>query len=180
MATATLSTGLSRRAMLAGGVAAPAAFPLLGTLAALPEPILAAASADAAMFRRIAKAAGLRNRYAHARRLRDRIRRARWTREKTPPLPWRGPFPSCDIETTLHYLQLFHGYAVRCARPWRCQPARWCGNARIYMYEDRKWLEAALADLERLAQNRDAPRDARPEGRGRRPQNPISRLLPRC
>ena len=181
MAIATLSTGLSRRAMLAGSVAAPAMFPLLGALAALPQPVLAAASADAVLFRRIAEAEDLRKQYARARRLRDRIRRARWAREKTPSLPWRGPFPSCDVETYLHYPQLFHSYAdaVRAAV---AVPARTLaglhaklalaviaarrGNARIYMYEDREWLEAALADLERLALAQrlpiQAPRHAGP------------------
>ena len=167
MAIPTLSTGLSRRAMLAGGVAAPA-FPVLQALAALPETAVPdlGADPDAALFRRIAEAEELRKQYAQARRLRDRIRAARWAREKTPPLPWRGPFPSCDIETYLHYPQLFHSYAdaVRAAV---AIPARTLaglhaklalaviaarrGNARIYMYEDREWLEAALADLERLA-----------------------------
>lgn len=171
MATPTLSTGLSRRAMLAGSVAVPAmAHPVFQALAALPEPTLLGLDPklDAALFRCIAAAEHLRNRYAGARRLRDRVQEARRARNDFKPLPRRGPIPPCDIDAYLHYSDLFRCYADA-VRSAVAVPAHTVagvhaklalgviaarrGNARVYMYEDREWLEMALADLKRLALN---------------------------
>lgn len=171
MATPTLSTSISRRTMLVGSALVPAvAFPLLTALAALPEPAFAGTdlSTDAELLRCIAAAEHLRNRYARARRLRDRIRETRRARGDFRPLPRRGPIPPCDIDAYLHYADLFRRYA-NAVRAAIAVPAYTVagihaklalgviaarrGDARVYMYEDREWLEVALADLKRLALN---------------------------
>ena len=174
MAKPTLTIALSRRAMLAGATAAPvAAQPLFQALAALPEPALPVFSNhdfDAELFRRIAEAEGLRNEYARARRLRDRIREARRARAGISPQPRRGPIPPCDIDAYLHCSKLFYRYAdaVRTAIDVPAHTAAGLhaklalaviasrrGGARVYMYEDREWLEIALTDLRRLAEREE-------------------------
>ncbi|WP_421707524.1 hypothetical protein [Algihabitans sp.] len=169
MAKATRSTGLSRRTMLAHSFALPAAvFPAAQTLTALPAPAAFPASdpgPDAELFRRVARAKRLRKRCAQARRIRDRLRAARASRALLPPLPWRGPFPH-DL-ASLQHAELFRRYA-EAVRAAVALPARTAaglhaklslaavasrrGRARVYLYEDREWLEAALADLKRLAE----------------------------
>ena len=173
MAIPTLSTGFSRRAMLAGATAIPIATqPLVQALAALPTPARpgSAPSADAELFRRTAEAESLRNEYARARRLRDRIREARRARAEVSPQPRRGPIPPCDIDAYLHCSKLFYRYAdaVRAAVDVPARTAAGLqaklalaviasrrGGARIYMYEDREWLEIALTDLRRLAEREE-------------------------
>ena len=165
MATPTLSTGLSRRAMLAGSAAIPAtAFPLFQTLAALPEaaPFDSDPNPDAELFRRIAVAEHLRNQNARARRLRARLREARELRLDIPYRPFRDTHP----EACLHCWET-HGRYADAVRDAVAVPAHTVagihaklslgviasrrGGARVYMYEDREWLQAALIDLERLA-----------------------------
>ncbi|NIA70417.1 hypothetical protein HBA54_17575 [Pelagibius litoralis] len=165
MADYTLSTGLSRRAMLAGSVAAPAmAFPLFQALAALPVPTLLSAdpNPDAELFRRIAVAERYRNQNARARRLRARLREARELRLDIPYRPFRDTHP----EAWLHCWET-HGRYADAVREAVAVPAHTVagihaklalgviasrrGGARVYMYEDREWLQAALIDLERLA-----------------------------
>lgn len=169
MADYTLSTGISRRSMLLGSVLAPSlALPLLAAHAALPEPTSNRPDhgADAELFRRIAVAERLRNEHARARRLRDRRRAAMDAGDDLPPLPWRGPFRHRGPVAWLDCAEAFERYATA-VRAAVAVPAHTIagvhaklalaviasrrGGARIYMYEDREWLEAALADLERLA-----------------------------
>ena len=175
MVKPTLTIALSRRAILAGATAVPvAAQSLIQALAALPEPASLAPdpSTDAELFRRIAEAEGLRNEYARARRFRDRIREARRARAEVSPQPRRGPIPPCDIDAYLHYSELFYRYAdaVRAAVDVPARTAAGLqaklalaviasrrGGARIYMYEDREWLEITLADLRRLAERQEYP-----------------------
>ena len=181
MAKPTLTIALSRRAILAGASAIPIATPLaaqplvqaLAALPALPGSGTEAGGdpgADAELFRRIAKAEALRNRHAGARRQRHRIREARRARAEDSPLPRpqprRGPIPPCDVDAYLQCSALFYRYAdaVRdaVALPARSLPglhaklrlaaiASRRGDARVYMYEDREWLEIALTDLRRLS-----------------------------
>ncbi|NIA70353.1 hypothetical protein HBA54_17240 [Pelagibius litoralis] len=165
MATPTLSTRLSRRAMLAGSVAAPAmAFPVFQALAALPVPALLCADPhpDAELFRRIAEAEHLRNQNARARRLRARLRDALYARHDLAYRPFRDSHP----EAWLHCWET-HGRYADAVREAVAVPAHTVagihaklslaviasrrGGARVYMYEDREWLQAALVDLERLA-----------------------------
>ena len=171
MATPTLSTGLSRRAMLAGSVAAPAlAAPLFQALADLTQPTILPISdpnPDAELFRRIAVAEHLRNQNARARRLRARLREARELRLDLPYRPFRDTHP----EAWLHCWETHERYAdaVRDAVAVAAHTAAGIhaklslaviasrrGGARVYMYEDREWLQAALIDLERLA-NHEQP-----------------------
>ena len=165
MAIPTLSTGLSRRAMLAGSVAAPAmAYSLFQALAALPSPPLLgpAPNPDAELFRRIAVAEHLRNQNARARRLRARLREARKVRDDIRYQTFRGTHP----EAWPHCWETHERYAdaVRDAVAVPAHTAAGIhaklslaviasrrGGARVYMYEDREWLQAALIDLERLA-----------------------------
>ncbi len=169
MAKPIRSTGLSRRAMLARSFALPAAvFPAAQAVAALPVPAALTASdpgPDAELFRRVARARRLRKRCARARRIRDRLRAARTAKADTPPLPWRGPFPP-DL-ASLQHAELFRRYA-EAVRAAVALPARTAaglhaklslatvasrrGRARVYLYEDREWLETTLADLKRLAE----------------------------
>ena len=169
MATPILSTGISRRTMLAGSIAAPAGLlPLVSALATLPASAfpVPTSDTDTELFRRIATAESLRNQHARARRLRDRRRAAMQAHDDLPPLPWRGPFRHRDPSAWLRCAEAFECYAMA-VRAAVAVPA--CtvaglhaklalatiasrrGGARVYMYEDREWLEAALADLERLA-----------------------------
>jgi len=167
MATSILSTGISRRTMLAGSMAAPAGLlPLVSALATLPASAFLVPTSDTELFRRIATAESLRNQHARARRLRDRRRAMMDACEDLPPLPWRGPFQHRDPSAWLHCAEAFERYAtaVRAAvavpactvagvhaKLTLAAIASRRGGARVYMYEDREWLEAALADLERLA-----------------------------
>ena len=158
-----------------------AAQPLVQALAALPSPGTDSGpeagiesggdpGADAELFRRIATAEALRNRHARARRQRHRIREARRARAERSPLPRpqprRGPIPPCDVDAYLQCSALFHRYAdaVRdaVALPAWSLPglhaklrlaaiASRRGDARVYMYEDREWLEITLTDLRRLS-----------------------------
>ena len=164
----TLSTGISRRSMLLGSVLAPSlTLPLLAAHAALPKTTLnrPGHGADAELFRRIVVAERWRNEHARARRLRDRRRAAMDTRIDLPPLPWRGPFRHSDPLAWLHCAKNFERYA-KAVRAAVAVPAHTIagvhaklalatiasrrGGARVYMYEDREWLETVLADLERL------------------------------
>lgn len=175
MATRTLSTHVSRRAIIAGGAAAVLAGPGLSLPAAAPvaaQPL----GADARLFRRIAVAERLRNRHARARRLRDRLSELTWDHPDYPGLPIRTPADHAARravgERTGYYpamLQtagLFRRYAAAVRRavatPAQTLPgvraklalgliAARRGKARVYMYEDREWLEYALDDLARLA-----------------------------
>ncbi len=168
MANYTLSTGLSRRAMLAGSIAAPAmAHPLLQALAALSVPNLLASdpNPDAELFRRIAVAEHLRNLNARARRLRARLHEAREVRDSIRYQTFRTTHP----EARLHCWET-HGRYADAVRDAVAVPAHTVagihaklalgviasrrGGARVYMYEDREWLQAALVDLERLANPR--------------------------
>lgn len=171
MAKPIRSTGLSRRAMLARSFALPAAvFPATQALTALPAPAALPASdpgPDAELFRRVARAKRLRKRCAQARRIRDRLRAARTAKADTPPLPWRGPFPPYADPASLQHAELFRCYAeaVRAAVVLPAHTAAGLhaklslatvasrrGRARVYLYEDREWLETTLADLKRLAE----------------------------
>ena len=171
MAKATRSTGLSRRAMLARSFALPAAvFPAAQTFATIPPPAAFPASdpgPDAELFRRVARAKRLRKRCARTQRIRDRLRAARASRAVLPPLPWRGPFRSYADPASLQHAELFRHYAAA-VRAAVALPARTAaglhaklslamvasrrGRARVYLYEDREWLETALVDLRRLAE----------------------------
>lgn len=162
-------TGISRRSMLLGSTLAPSlGLPLLAAQATLPEPTPNRPDhgADAEVFRRIAVAERLRNKHARARRLRDRRRAAMDAPDDLPPLPWRGPFRYRDRVAWLECAEAFERYATA-VRDAVAVPAYTVagvhaklalatiasrrGGARIYMYEDREWLEAVHADLERLA-----------------------------
>ena len=162
MADLSLSIGFSRRAMLAGSLAARAmALPLFEALAALPEAAFDP-NPDAELFRRIALAEGLRNENARARRLRARLREARKTRHDYAYRPFQDSHP----EAWLHCWESHQRYAEAVYDAVAC-PAHTAagihaklslgviasrrGGARVYMYEDREWLEAAIADLARLA-----------------------------
>ena len=168
MADYTLSTGISRRSMLLGGVLVRSlALPLLAVHAFLPEPTSNRPDhgADAKLFRRIAVAERLRNQHARARRLRDRRHATMDARDDLPPLPWRGPFRYRDPVAWLDCAEAFERYATA-VRDAVAVPAYTVagghaklalatiasrrGGARVYMYEDREWLETTLADLERL------------------------------
>lgn len=168
MADYTLSTGFSRRSMLLGSTLAPSlALSLLAAPVTLPEPTSNPSdrAADAELFRRIAVAERLRNEHARAGRLSGRRRVAIDARNDLPPLPWRGPFQDRDPVAWLHCAEAFECYATAVrdavavpaytvagvhAKLALAAVASRRGGARIYMYEDREWLEAALADLERL------------------------------
>ncbi|WP_421708584.1 hypothetical protein [Algihabitans sp.] len=171
MAKPIRSTSLSRRAMLARSFALPAAvFPAAQTFATIPTPAALTASdpgPDAELFRRIAQAKRLRKRCARAQRIRDRLRAARAAQADLPPLPWRGPFPPYADPASLQHAELFRRYAeaVRAAVALPAHTATGLhaklslaavasrrGRARVYLYEDREWLETALVDLRRLAE----------------------------
>ena len=171
MAKPIRSTGLSRRAMLARSFALPAVvLPAAQAIAALPAPATLTASdpsPDAELFRRVARAKRLRKRCAQAQRIRDRLRAVRASRAALPPLPWHGPFPPYCDPASLQHAELFRRYA-EAVRAAVALPARTAaglhaklslamvasrrGRARVYLYEDREWLETTLADLKRLAE----------------------------
>jgi len=165
MAAHTLSTGISRRSMLLGSVLAPSlTLPMLSALSALPGPVLApgGCEADRELFQRIAVAERLRSEHARVRRLRDRLRAARAAGRDVYP----GPFQLSHPVLWRLYWDSFERYATA-VRTAVAVPA--CtvagvhaklalaviasrrGGARVYMYEDREWLEVTLADLQRLA-----------------------------
>ena len=180
MADVTLSTGVSRRSMLAGAVALPAAaLSLQAALEAAPgggaalapspcPPTSALSGPDARLFRRIAMAERLRKRRARLLRLRDRL-----SRQGRPAVPLSGErllgAPLLQRHPTATRRALWdltrrYAVAVRAAveTPARTLPglqaklrlaliASRRGAARIYLYEERDWLLAALADLERLS-----------------------------
>ena len=168
MAKSTRSTGLSRRAMLARSFALPAVvLPAAQAVAALPAPAASDPGPDAELFRRVARAKRLRKRCAQAQRIRDRLRAVRASRAALPPLPWHGPVRSYVDPASLQHSELFRRYAdaVRAAVALPARTAAGIhaklslatvasrrGRARVYLYEDREWLEAALADLKRLAE----------------------------
>ena len=183
MADVTLSTGVSRRSMLAGAAALPtlslSALPLsvlsLPALAPLPAPAASAtalADPDARLFRRVAVAERLRKRRARLLRLRARLARSRRPAGLSP----QGQRPGSRLlgdglrerrptaeRQALWDLTRRYAAAVRGAlsTPARTLPgleaklrlamiASRRGAARIYLYEERDWLVAALADLDRL------------------------------
>lgn len=175
MATHTLSIGISRRSMLLGGVLAPSlALPQLSALSALPGPLRALDSCedDKELFQRIGVAEQLRREHARMRRLRDRLKAARAARSDLRPAPVRLSHPGL----WRLYWDSFEGYATA-VRTAVAVPAHTVagihaklalaviaarrGGARIYMYEDREWLEAALADLRRLASGTAATCESR-------------------
>lgn len=138
---------------------------VLPLLAALSERTsnLRDREADAELFRRIKVAERLRNEHARSRRLRDRLREARERRPAFPPSYFRERYPVAWRD----YFETFERYAaaVRAAVEVPADTvtgihakltlaviAARRGGARVYMYEDREWLEAALADLRRLAE----------------------------
>jgi len=152
--------------MLAGSVAVPAlAAPLFQALADLTQPTALSIpdpNPDAELFRRIAVAEHLRNQNARARRLRARLREARKVRDDIRYQTFRDTHP----EAWLHCWETHGRYAdaVRDAVAVSAHTAAGIhaklslaviasrrGGARVYMYEDREWLQAALIDLERLA-----------------------------
>jgi hypothetical protein len=150
--------------MLLGSALAP---PLLFALSLLPQPVsaLGGCEADAELFRRIAVAERLRSEHARARRLRDRLRAARAARLGLR----RHPAPPGDPALWRHCWDSFERYAdaVRAAVAVPADTvagvhaklalaviASRRGGARVYMYEDREWLEIALADLGRIAESR--------------------------
>jgi len=168
MAVYTLSTSLSRRSILQGGALVPClGLPLLSALETMPAPVqsLSASGADGELFRRIAVAERLRSEHARVCRLRDRLRAAREARGDRRPLPFPLSHPAL---WQLHW-NSFERYAAA-VRAAVAVPAHTIagahaklalaaiasrrGDARVYMYEDREWLEIAVADLRRIAESR--------------------------
>lgn len=175
MATHTLSTGISRRSMLLGSVLAPSLYLSgLSALSALPGPLQAFGSceADRELFQRIAVAEQLRSEHARMRRLRDRLRAARAAHSDLHLVPLKLSHPGL----WQLYWDSFEGYATA-VRTAVAVPAHTVagvhaklalaviaarrGGARIYMYEDCEWLEAALTDLRRLASGTAATCESR-------------------
>ena len=171
MATRTLNTRLSRRTILAGSIAAPAlAFPAIQAIVALPEPTLLGSdpAADAELFRRIAVAEDFRNQHARIQRIRARLRATREARGDLMPLPFRDN----RAEPWLHCWESFERYATA-VRDAVSIPALTVagvhaklnlgaiatrqGAVRVYMYEDREWLETTLTDLKCLADRERRP-----------------------
>ena len=175
MAGPTLNTSVSRRAMLAGGGAAVAisAIAVLPAAAGPARDFNVDPNLDARLFRRIAVAERLRKEHARACRLLDRLRVALRNRPGDPDMPWMSLYARRwdAAERTgrradlLRTRDLFHRYAAAVrgavATPAHSLPgihaklrlaviAARRGDARIYLYEDREWLEAVLADLKRL------------------------------
>jgi hypothetical protein len=167
MATHTLSTGISRRSMLLGGALIPSlGLPLNALLKLVPAPTQppAASGADAELFHRIAVAERLRNDHARVRRLRDRLRATRDAAGQlyTPsfrlsqPDLWRRHWDSFERYATAVRAAVAapaHTIAGVHAKLALATIASRRGGARVYMYEDREWLEIALADLRRIAEN---------------------------
>jgi hypothetical protein len=166
MATHTLSTGLSRRSMLLGSALAPSlGLSLLSVLKAIPAPAqpLLELGADAELLQHIAVAERRRNEHARVRRLRDHLRESRSATGPLYPLPFRLRHPAL----WRLYFDTFERYATA-VRAAVAVPAHTIagahaklalatiasrrGGARVYMYEDREWLEIALADLRRIAE----------------------------
>lgn len=149
MADATLSTTVSRRTILASA-AAPLAVALPPAAGSAPPDAGPARDPDAALLRRIALVDSLGERYAAAQRARRRRHAGRIGGWPADPACWA----------------LFERYA-RAARAAIAAPARTPrglraklelarkaarrGDRRVYRYEDDGWLDAALADLDRLA-----------------------------
>ena len=176
MAEPSLTIALSRRAILAGATAIPIAVPiatqpLAQTLAALPEPSLP--SPDERLLRRVAVAERLRKRRARLLRLLDRLdlcRRGPDGEDETPWLSiharrWYSAGRAGHRADMLHASSLFHRYAAAVrgavATPAHSLPglqaklqlaavASRRGDARIYMYEDREWLDAIQHDVARV------------------------------
>lgn len=161
MADYTLSTGISRRSMLLGSALA---LPLLSTLSTLPERAssLGSYEADTDLFQQIALAERLRSEHARVRRLRDRLRAARAAGSVLRPAPfqvghpalWRLYWDSFErYATAVRAAVTVPAYTVAGvhAKLALATIASRRGGARVYMYEDREWLETALAELERLA-----------------------------
>ena len=195
MAIPTLSMRVSRRAMLAGAAATPVLVLSLNPLpGSVPLPANVAGP-DARLFRRIAVARTLRKDYARAQRLRERLRDVRDARSRHSDRPFQsrrvrwGPLGLDDLDGWLRHSELFRAYgdAVRAAVDVPAQTvagvhaklelaviAARRGPARIYMYEDREWLEAVLVDLERLAhQRRSNTRDLAPRYNSHHPQEAL-------
>ncbi|MCY6379387.1 hypothetical protein [Hoeflea prorocentri] len=161
MATPTLNTRLSRRAILAGSIAAPAlAVPVFNAIDApsLPSPDF---DLDAELFRRIAVAVQFRNQNARARRILKRLRAAGRRNDLMP-----RPIRDNHADAWLECWKSFEGYA-KAVREAVAVPALTVAGvhaklslgaiatrqdaARVYMYEDRAWLDAVLTDLRRIA-----------------------------
>jgi hypothetical protein len=167
MASHTLSTGISRRSILLGSVLATSlALPLLSALIALPGPMtnLASCKADTELFRRIRVAERLRSEHARVGRLRDRLQAAREVRGDLRPLPirfsnpalWRLYFDTFERYTTAVRAAVAvpaHTIAGVHAKLALATIASRRSGARVYMYEDREWLEIALGDLRRIAES---------------------------
>ena len=172
MAIPSLTIAFSRRAILAGATAIPlAAPPLVEALAALPEPRLP--DPDDRLLRRVAVAERLRKRRARLLRLLDRLdlcRRGPDGEDETPWLSiharrWYSAERAGHRADMLRASSLFHRYAAAVrgavATPAHSLPglqaklqlaavASRLGDARIYMYEDREWLDAILHDITRV------------------------------
>ncbi len=165
MATPTLNTRLSRRAILSGSLAVPAmAFPVFKVVDALPELALRGSdlNADAELFRRIAVAEHFRNRNARIRRRLRRLRAAGRARYDFVPRPVRDS----HADEWLECWESFEGYA-KAVRDAVAVPALTVagihaklslgaiatrkGSARVYMYEDRAWLDTVITDLKHMA-----------------------------
>ena len=167
MDTHTHNTRLSRRTILAGSIAAPAAaFPVFKTIAALSVPTLLALgsgpAADAELFRHIAVAEQARNQHARIQRLHARLRAVREARNDLTAPPRRE-----SRTDAWHQCREAFEYYAAAVRNAVAVPARTVagvhaklrlgtiaarrGTARVYMYEDREWLETVLADLRSLA-----------------------------
>lgn len=176
MADPTLSTTLSRRAILTRSAAAIPAVALPTTVALpavaalhLPNP-----DPDARLFRRIAMAVRLRKEYARACRLRDRL----WKAIAKRPDPFGLPTPDHvkwhdiaeaigDYRVGMGWFDMHRRYAwaVRAAVAEPAYTVRGVhakldlaviaarrGNARIYMYEHYDYAAAAVADLKRIVE----------------------------
>jgi hypothetical protein len=161
--------------LLASTLAPSLGLPVLSILKVLPALAapLSEADADTELFHRIAVAEQLRSEHARVRRLRDRLRASRDSGGQFYPVPFCRSHPAL----LRLYFNTFDRYATA-VRAAVAVPAhttvgvhaklalatiasRRCG-ARVYMYEDREWLEVAFADLERLV---DRERRLRRAGR---------------
>lgn len=169
MADPTLSTGISRRTILAGGSAA--------MLSAAPVPTVAAAGGpagddpDALLLRRVARARRLGVAYLRAQAVRRRLFRIACRNPDRPGLPPCHPDNRAFAGRVGYWpadarcWRLFDRYA-QAARAAIATPARTArgvhaklalaakasrrGDLRVYPYEDRSWQRRLLADLARL------------------------------
>ncbi|MCY6380230.1 hypothetical protein [Hoeflea prorocentri] len=163
MATHTLNTRLSRRAILAASLAAPAmAYPVFEVIDGSSEPASSGfdPNPDAELFRRIAVAEQFRRQNAGARRLLKRLRAAGRRNDLMP-----RPIRDIHADAWLECWKSFESYA-RAVREAVAVPAVTVAGvhaklslgaiatrrdaARVYMYEDRAWLDAVLADLKSM------------------------------